>query len=184
MDFDVSSEVTTLCLSMYVLGFALGPLLLAPLSEFYGRSKVYLGGWFLLFLFNLPIALAPNIGTILVCRFIQGFFGSAPLTNVGGTVSDLWSRNESGLAMAIYGASSTGGPPLALIIAGYVVLEKGWRWLPWVHMAITGGFWLIMLVRFASLNGQRNEPITCRPLFQRRVTVSSWSAKQSMLERS
>lgn len=88
---------------MYVLGFAFGPLLLAPLSEKFGRSPVYFVGWFLLVIFQIPVALAPNIGTVIVCRFIGGFFGSAPLTNTGGTVSDLWSRNTSGPAMAIYG---------------------------------------------------------------------------------
>jgi MFS family permease len=82
-EFGVSAEVATLGLSMYVLGFAFGPLLLAPLSEHYGRSPVYFIGWGLLVIFNIPVALAPNIGTVIVCRFICGFFGSAPLTNTG-----------------------------------------------------------------------------------------------------
>lgn len=48
--------------------------------------------------------------------------------------------------MAIYGMSSTFGPPLALVISGYIAQDKGWRWLFWVYMAITGGVWVIMLV--------------------------------------
>lgn len=90
-EVSVSVEVTTLALSLYVLGFAVGPVLLAPLSEYFGRQPVYAVSWFLLFIFQLPIALAPNIGTILVCRFIGGFVGGAPLTNTGGSISDLWS---------------------------------------------------------------------------------------------
>lgn len=89
-EFYVSAEITTLALSLYVLGFAVGPVLLAPLSEYFGRQPVYVVSWFVLFIFQLPVALAPNIGTILVCRFIGGFAGGAPLTNTGGTVSDLW----------------------------------------------------------------------------------------------
>ena len=131
-----------------VLGFAIGPMLLAPLSEYYGRNPVYIGSWFILFIFQLPLALAPNIATVIVCRLIQGFGGSAPLTNTGGTVSDIWERNRSGNAMAIYGLSSTFGPPMALVISGYIALEKGWRWLFWVYMAIFGGVWIIMIVRF------------------------------------
>ncbi|KAG9790334.1 synaptic vesicle transporter, partial [Aureobasidium melanogenum] len=38
--FDVSNEVATLGLSLFVLGFALGPLIWAPLSEVYGRKYV------------------------------------------------------------------------------------------------------------------------------------------------
>lgn len=58
--------------SFYVLGYAIGPVLLAPLSEYFGLQPVYVVSWFLLFIFQLPLALAPNIGTILVCRFIAG----------------------------------------------------------------------------------------------------------------
>ncbi|KAI1867768.1 uncharacterized protein JN550_006909 [Neoarthrinium moseri] len=147
-EFHVSSEVTVLLLSMYVLGYAVGPVMLAPLSERYGRQPVYVASWFLLFLFQLPIALAPNIGTLIVCRFIGGFAGSAPLTNTGGTISDLWKRNESGGPMAVYGLSSTFGPPMALVISGFVPLnhELGWRWIFWILMAITGGFWVLLVL--------------------------------------
>lgn len=131
-------------------------MLLAPLSEYYGRNPVYFISWFVLFIFQLPLALAPNIGTVIVCRLIQGFGGSAPLTNTGGTVSDVWERNSSGPAMSIYGLSSTFGPPMALVISGYIAQNKGWRWLFWVYMAIFGGVWLIMMVGIqCSINEQR-----------------------------
>ncbi|MCJ1401335.1 hypothetical protein MMC11_004547 [Xylographa trunciseda] len=145
-EFNVSAEVTTLGLSMYILGFALGPLVLAPLSEYWGRNPIYIWAWLLLVIFQIPLALATNIETIIVCRFIQGFFGSVPLTNTGGTVSDLWARNECGNAMAIYGLSSTAGPPIALVISGYIVQNKGWRLLFWIFMAILGSFWIIVVL--------------------------------------
>lgn len=78
--FDVSSEIGTLGLSMYILGFAVGPLMLAPLSEYFGRNPVYMLSWLLLVIFQIPLALAPNIATVIACRLLQGFFGSAPLT--------------------------------------------------------------------------------------------------------
>ena len=157
----MSSEITTLCLSLYILGFAIGPVLLAPLSEYYGRNPIYIISWFLLVIFQIPLALAPNIGTILVCRFIAGFFGSAPLTNTGGTVSDLWAMNDCGKPMAIYGLSSTFGPPLALVISGYVALEKGWRWGFWVAMIISGGFWVFFVVRHLPLYFDRLQSPDC-----------------------
>lgn len=129
---------------MYVLAYAVGPVLLAPLSEYFGRQPVYIVSWFVLFIFQLPLALAPNIGTILVCRFLAGLGGGAPLTNTGGTISDLWVRNESGGPMAVYGLSSTFGPPMALVVSGYIALNPGWRYIFWVMMAITGGFWIIL----------------------------------------
>ena len=85
----MSAEVVTLCVSFYVLGYAVGPVLFAPLSEYFGRQPAYVVSWLVLCLFQVPIAVAPNTGTILVCRFIGGMAGGAPLTNTGGTISDL-----------------------------------------------------------------------------------------------
>lgn len=121
-------------------------MLLAPLSEYFGRNPVYQISWFGLVIFQIPLALAPNIATVIVCRLIQGFFGSAPLTNTGGTVSDLWARNVSGGPMAIYGVSSTFGPPLALVISGYLAMNEGWRNLFWAYMGIFGGIWIILVL--------------------------------------
>lgn len=145
-EFRVSSEVTTLGLSLYILGFAIGPMLLAPLSEHFGRRPVYVCSWFICFIFQLPIALAPNIGTILVCRLIAGFGGSAPLTNTGGTISDLFKRNESGGIMAVYGLSSTFGPFGTLVILSYISQNCGWRALFWALFGITGGFWCLLVL--------------------------------------
>jgi multidrug resistance protein len=162
--FGSSTELGTVGLSMYLLGFAIGksprmlsftfpriltlfdagPMLLAPLSEYYGRNPVYIGSWFILVMFQIPLALAHNMPTVIVCRLIQGFGGSAPLTNTGGSISDVWERNESGNAMMVYGLSSTFSPPMALVITGYLVLNEGWRNLFWALMGITGGILIIM----------------------------------------
>lgn len=143
--FNSTPEQNTGALSLYILGFALGPLILAPLSEYYGRNPVYIGSWFILMIFQLPVALATNLETVLVSRFIQGLGGSAPLTNTGGTISDLFTRDSSGFAMSIYGVSSTIGPPLSLVMTGYLAWIKGFRILSWALMGITGGLWIIVL---------------------------------------
>lgn len=131
---------------MYILGLAIGPLVLAPLSEYFGRNPVYICSWAVLVIFQIQAALAQNIATVIVARFIQGCGGSAPVTNTGGTISDLWPRDKSGFAMSIYGVSSTFGPPLSLVITSYLSSEKGFRILSWALMGITGGFWIIMIL--------------------------------------
>ncbi|KZP30509.1 MFS general substrate transporter [Athelia psychrophila] len=143
-EFGVSEEVGTLGLSTFILGFASGPMLVAPLSEFYGRRPVYLICWALFVIFQIPVAVAPNIATVLVCRFFQGFFGSTPLANTGGVVHDLFGRDEGGYAVAIYALSSTNGPPFGNLISGFIAQEKGWRWLFWVYLIIFGAFWFVI----------------------------------------
>ena len=67
--------------SVYVLGFAFGPLVLAPLSEMYGRLPIYHVCNICFLAFTIGCALATNINMLIGFRFMAGVFGSAPLTN-------------------------------------------------------------------------------------------------------
>lgn len=58
----------------------------------------------------------------------------------------MWERNESGDAMAVYGLSSTFGPPMALVVTGYIGLNAGWRMIVWVLMAMSGAVWILLVV--------------------------------------
>lgn len=74
--FGCSRTVATLGVTTFLVGFATGPMLFAPLSEVWGRSLVFRITLFLFFCFNLGCALAPSIEALLVLRFLCGFFGS------------------------------------------------------------------------------------------------------------
>jgi len=76
ISFECSETVATLGVSTFLIGFATGPMLFAPLSEVWGRSVVFRITLFLFFCFNLGCALAPNIAALLILRFLCGFFGS------------------------------------------------------------------------------------------------------------
>lgn len=119
-EFGVSREVCTLGLTTFVIGLALGPMLLAPLSEFYGRRPVYLGAFAMIFFFLIPCAVAQNIQTILVTRFFDGFFASSFLSVAGGTIGDMFVKSELSLPMMVYSASPFLGPSLGPVIGGFV----------------------------------------------------------------
>ena len=84
--FHISREVATLGLTTYVCGLGLGPMFLSPLSEFYGRRIIYICSFGMFVIWMIPCAVAQNIGTMLVVRFIDGLAGSAFLSVAGGTV--------------------------------------------------------------------------------------------------
>ncbi|KAF7301058.1 MFS general substrate transporter [Mycena indigotica] len=142
-EFGVSEVVTALTVSLMVVGFGIGPLVWSPLSELYGRKPLWIIPSLLYVIFNIPCAVAPNIGTLLVCRFLCGLFASAPLTLAGGTISDIWDNNERGLAIALFAAAPYGGPVLGPIVGGFVGEKLGWRWIIWVNM-IFAGFILLL----------------------------------------
>lgn len=147
-DLGWSLEIITLAaLCMILFGGAIGPLFYGPLSERYGRKPCLVVSFFLLFIFQLPVALATNIETVIICRFFQGMFGSAPPPNSGGTIHDLWTREESGAPLSVYLIGSVSSPPLTLMVMGYVVQNPnlGWRWPSWIIMIFAGISWLLSM---------------------------------------
>lgn len=89
-----SQEVATLGIALFVCGFAVGPLLFAPLSELYGRQIVLFVTYGLLTAFNAAAAGSQNIQTLVILRFFAGAFGSSPLTNSGGVIADMFPATQ------------------------------------------------------------------------------------------
>lgn len=76
----------------------------------------------------IPCAVAKNIGTELVGRFIDGVAGSAFLSVAGGTVGDMFNRNELQAPMMVFTASPFIGPPVGPMMAGFINQYASWRW--------------------------------------------------------
>lgn len=128
--FSIGREVATLATSLYVLGFAFGPILWGPLSEIYGRKGVFVPATFGYTCFSFAVATAENIQTIMICRFFCGFFGASSMVLSSATIADLFSSEFRGRAMAPFGVSVCGGPTLAPIISGFTAKNShlSWRW--------------------------------------------------------
>lgn len=111
----------------------LGPLLWAPLSEVYGRKTAVMGPYFVAAVFSFGTATAKDLQTVLITRFFTGFFGSAPVTNTGGVLGDIWRPEQRGAAMVGYAMAVAGGPLLGPI-AGSAIAQSylGWRWTEYV----------------------------------------------------
>ncbi|KAF9494684.1 MFS general substrate transporter [Pleurotus eryngii] len=127
-EFHVSHVVTILSISLFVEGLGVGPLLVGPLSEVYGRNIVYQVSYTLFFTFSWPVAFAPNIAVYLIFRFVTGLCGSAFLSVAGGSVSDLFSDATIAGPMALYTISPFIGPILGPLISGFINQNLYWRW--------------------------------------------------------
>ncbi|KAJ5431721.1 hypothetical protein N7445_008219 [Penicillium cf. griseofulvum] len=131
--FGVSSEVMVLGISLFVLGFAFGPIIFGPLSELYGRKRPMFLGIFVFAIFQIPVAVAQNLQTIFICRFLGGIFASAPLAIVSGILADMFEPVERGIAMAIFAAATFIGPVAGPVVGGFVTISYlGWRWTEYI----------------------------------------------------
>ena len=77
-----------------MLGFVLGPVLFGPASEVFGRRVPLFAGYAVFAIFQIPVAVAQNVETIMLGRFFGGFAASAPLAAVGGAMADIWGPIE------------------------------------------------------------------------------------------
>lgn len=137
-EFGVSREVCTLALSIFVVGLGLGPMFLAPLSEFYGRRPIYVGAFGMFLIWLIPCAVARNIETLIIARFFNGLAGSAFLSVAGGTVGDMFLKSQLSLPMMIFTASPFLGPELGPVIAGFINQYADWRWTFYVLLIWAG----------------------------------------------
>jgi multidrug resistance protein len=127
-----NSSLQSLTVSVYMLGLVCGPMVIAPVSEIYGRLIPYHLSNLLFFGFTIGCAQATGTGVFLAFRFLAGCAGSAPLTIGGGTIADVIPKEQRGVAMGMFSLGPTLGPSLGPIIGGFVAQYKGWRWTFWV----------------------------------------------------
>lgn len=128
--YDITSAtVVALTLSIFLLTFALGPLLWGPLSEMYGRTWIYHVCNLMFLCFNVGCGYSKNVGQLIGLRLLAGFVGSAPIACGGGTVSDLFSERDRASAMAVFSLGPLIGPVVGPIAGGFITETIGIKWI-------------------------------------------------------
>ena len=128
-EYHVGSEVGTLGTSLFVLGYAFGPIIWAPMSELYGRRLPIVIASFGFGIFAIGVATAQNVQTVMICRFFDGLFGSCPLAVVAAIFADIYNNETRGLAISCFSATVFMGPLLAPFVGGFITESYlGWRW--------------------------------------------------------
>ncbi|KAF2398111.1 multidrug resistance protein [Trichodelitschia bisporula] len=140
------TTIASFVVSIYILGYAFGPLIIAPMSELYGRAIVYNVTNVLYVIFTVACAVSDSMGMLIGFRLLAGLMGSTPLTIGGGTVADLFVSSERGAAMAIWSIGPLLGPVIGPVAGSYLSEAKGWRWDFWLVAIIAGAVTIIMAV--------------------------------------
>ncbi|KAG5999317.1 hypothetical protein E4U54_001925 [Claviceps lovelessii] len=143
-EFRASRTLVTLGMTTYLLGLAAGTLVVAPLSELYGRRQIYLMCLSLWAVLIVPCGLAQSLTTIIVVRFIGAFFGSVMLSNAPGTVVDVSNPDYLARSMSFFGVAPLNGPVTGPIIGGFIFEHLGWRWSNWIVLMMAGAAMVLM----------------------------------------
>ncbi|KUL89018.1 hypothetical protein ZTR_06002 [Talaromyces verruculosus] len=144
--FGVSPTAASLGLSLYVLGYGVGPLIFSPLSEIpsIGRNPPYIITFGLFVILSIPTAVVGNFGGLLVLRFLQGFFGSPCLATGGASIGDVYSLLKLPYGLTAWAAFATLGPALGPVISGFSIPVKGWRWSLWEIVWMSAPIFIVM----------------------------------------
>lgn len=132
-EFHVSEQAARLGAALFLIFYAFGCELWAPWSEELGRKWVLQASLFLVNIWQIPVGIAPNFGTILAFRSLGG------LSTAGGSVTlamvaDMWEADVQQYAVAFIVFSSVGGSVLGPIVGGFVEQFLAWRWNIWIQL--------------------------------------------------
>ena len=137
-ELGASATVMNLTVSLWIGGICVGPLIFGPASEIFGHLRFLIIGISGIGLFQIPVAMAENITTVLVSRFFAGALGSAIFAVVSGACVELFEPIPRGMALTVTATSITLGATIAPIAGAYLTDDLGWRWTAWVTLIIGG----------------------------------------------
>lgn len=186
---ETNSIVGAMTVSIYLLGYVVGPMFLAPMSEIYGRRRVLTAANVFFCCWQVGCALAPNIKALIVFRFFSGVGGAGCLTLGGGVIADVFTASERGFAMGMWTIgplfgmcvfsfktqvqlekvvsdrrgrlTMVAGPTIGPLIGGFIAETIGWRWDFWIV--------LILAVLISTLIELFNQETSHRVLIDKKV---------------
>ncbi|KAH6874738.1 major facilitator superfamily domain-containing protein [Thelonectria olida] len=162
-EFNVSSTVALLPLTMYVLALGFGPVIGGPLSETIGRYPVYAGSVPLGALFTLGAGFVHNIGALSFLRFMSGLCWGPVLAVASGSLVETYKPKSRGPVSAVFILMPFLGPGLGPVIGSFVVHRKNWRWTQWTLL-----FFAVFAMLLTTLTRETFHPVIKRRLAKER----------------
>ncbi|KAK5739869.1 hypothetical protein LTR17_004965 [Elasticomyces elasticus] len=138
LQWHISSVVVNVGITLFVLGFAFAPIILALISELYGRYWVFLGAGVVSLLGTLGCAFTDSLAGMLVSRFVTGCGASVFATLTGGVVGDLFRKEDRNTPMALYSLAIIMGTGVGPLVSGAVAEHMTWRWVFYLQAILIG----------------------------------------------
>ncbi|KAL1593102.1 hypothetical protein SLS59_009427 [Nothophoma quercina] len=147
-EFAISQTTALLTTSTFVLGFAVGALILSPLSEVYGRRDLYVMTFGAFVVFSGIVGFSSSMIVVIILRFFGGLAGSFTQAVAPAVVADMFNAQDRGLVMSIFTLAGLVGQNLGPIICGFLVKAYGWRAIPILITAASGPTWVVLTLTF------------------------------------
>lgn len=176
-DLNVSPEQVQHTLTFFAYGLAAGQLFWGPFGDSFGRKPIILLGITVSAIAAYILTDTTMIENFTTLRFIQGFFGAAPVVLVGALLRDLFSKNELSKMMSTITLVFMVAPLIAPIIGGYLVHYFHWNAIFYV-IALMGLLSIILVFLIIPETHAKEKRIPLRLNIIARNFISLWKQKE------
>ncbi|KAL3435077.1 major facilitator superfamily domain-containing protein [Aspergillus tetrazonus] len=135
--FNISEQHARTAQMAYLVTYSIGCELWAPWSEEFGRWPILQLSMFLINVWQIPCALAPNWGTIVVCRALGGVSTAGGSVTLG-LIADLYEKETQQFPLAFIVLSSCIGTSIGGVIGGPIQRFLHWKWFFWIQLIFGG----------------------------------------------
>ncbi|ODV91689.1 hypothetical protein CANCADRAFT_14557, partial [Tortispora caseinolytica NRRL Y-17796] len=146
--YDVSSTKALLGLSLFVLGYGVGPLFISPFADMpqIGRNTLYSFSLLMFTVLQIPFTVVDGTySAMMFCRFFAGFFASPALSIGVNSFVDMYSGELLPYLVLLWAGAAVLGPTLGPVIISYAVMNLSWRW-PFYFLTVSGGIGFILML--------------------------------------
>lgn len=131
-------------LMVFFISLGIGQLIYGPISDIVGRKPPLYFGLVLFAVCSVGCALAPDVHTLIILRFLQGLGASAGMVIPRAVVRDLHTGHDAARLMSLLMLVFSVSPILAPLAGSFLIEWAGWRSVFWV-ITVTAVMALVLL---------------------------------------
>ena len=176
-DLNISPERVQHTLTAFSYGMAFGQLFWGPFGDSFGRKPIILLGVIISAITALILTEINTIGNFITLRFVQGFFGAAPVVLSGALLRDLFSKNELSKVMSTITLVFMIAPLIAPVIGGYIVKYVHWHAIFYV-MSFMGALSALLVFFIIPETHKKENRIPLRLNIIARNFMALWKQKE------
>ncbi|KAF3230205.1 hypothetical protein TWF191_010903 [Orbilia oligospora] len=144
--YGVTIPEVALTTGVYMLGLAIGAIIVSPFAIIYGKRPLYLVGAIIFCAASLWSAASPSYVSLVIARVVMGI-GVSPCECLPSSyLSEIFYLHERGFRLGIYTLLLLGGKNLVPLVSGIIIETKGWRWVFWIVGIIIGALVFLLFL--------------------------------------
>ena len=149
----VGRVVYNLGITLYTLGFGIGPMVMASFSEINGRRPIFVSSGVVFTVCLVGCGATESFAGMMLARFFLGIAGSTFSTMVGGIISDIYHAQDRNAPMSCFSGAALFGTGLGPLVSGFIEMRVSWRWIFYSQAIAAAVFLVLMLVFLQETRG-------------------------------